>query len=576
MNENYSFSLVMIAFACVMTLVTLVYVIHCAFSRQAGEICGWEWRGAARRIAAVARTTMAEGVRAKIASGFALMILIAVPVFWLTAEGDGTIKGRVQMFITYSLGFAGFVLSLLAIFFSCRSLSAEIASRQIYAIASKPIPRWQLLAGKWVGIMVFNFSLMLIVAAATYAGTRGIIARFKTHLAHELVTYGGITADQAEATVAALDRVKGVGKTGAESPIIGVFAETLGWPDQQIQDMLIKLPEATRVDLRRFDEMRRQVLVARASVSPELPDLSKVVEEAYQKLKNEQGLPEGWSDSRIRDEIRNAMMGPLLTVPPGMVREWRLKGPQPEKKSDFIMSVRFKIQAFADLSAATINGETLEKDTLLCGWGVGDPSKPTSFEQEAFYPVRTWAEFEIPVNCVEPDGTIRLFFANLDPRRVDATFDLPNGIQVLYRTGSFEKNIFQTALAIMIPVICLTSFGVCASTFLSLPVGSLIIITLFVLSISMGFVAESFAATPEYVPPKPPLDYQIRKAAVDAVGWILYIGDVDPVRKLIEGRAVGWPVLWENCWKQVLIKSLAVMAIGVLILRRRELAAVIV
>jgi hypothetical protein len=195
---------------------------------------------------------------------------------------------------------------------------------------------------------------------------------------------------------------------------------------------------------------------------------------------------------------------------------------------------------------------------------------------EDFYPVRTWNEFEMPVNCVEPDGTIQLFFGNMDPRAVDATFDFPEGIQVLYRVGSFEKSIFQACLAIMIPVTCLTSVGVCASTFLSLPVGSLILIVLYVLSLSMGFVAESFAATPEYVPPHPPLDYEIRKAMVDSVDWVLYIGDVDPVRKVIEGRAIGWPLLWENCWKQVLIKSLVVMLAGVLIFRRRELAAVIV
>ena len=55
----------------------------------------------------------------------------------------------------------------------------------------------------------------------------------------------------------------------------------------------------------------------------------------------------------------------------------------------------------------------------------------------------------------------------------------------------------------MIPVTCLTSLGVCASTFLSLPVGALILITLYVLSLSMGFVAESFAATTGICPSAP-------------------------------------------------------------------------
>ncbi len=576
MNENFRFSVVMICLAVLMCLVTLVYVIGLAFSRRAGEICGWELRGAGRRIAAVARTTLAEGVRVKFASGFAALILIAVPLFWLTAEGDGTIKGRVQMFITYSLGFASFMLALLTIFFSCRSLYAEIASRQIYAIAAKPMPRWQFLAGKWVGVMSFNVVLLALVFLGTWVGTKAIIARFKTHLGRQLVTYGALTEEQAAIAVSAMDHVKGVGKQGADSPIVDALAEALGRPEEQIVDMLQKLPEPTRVDLRRFDEVRRQVTVARASVSPALPDLSEDINEIYQTLKKEERLPADWSDRRIRKQIHAELLGDFTTVQPGMVRVWQLKGPQPRTGPEFIMSVRFKLHASRELLAATIMGYTFEKDTLLCGWGVGNPSKANYQEMADVWPVRAINEFEIPVNCIEEDGTILLLFANLDPRRVDVIIDLPDDLQVLYRVGSFEENLGRAFIAALIPLICLTSFGVCASTFLSLPVGSLIIVTLYVLSLSMGFVAESFAATPDFVPANPPLDYEIRRAAIDTVDWALYIGDVDPVRKVIEGRVVGWPLIWQNVWKHVLIKSVLVMALGVLIFRRRELASVIV
>ncbi|MCA9255355.1 MAG: ABC transporter permease subunit, partial [Phycisphaerales bacterium] len=74
--------------------------------------------------------------------------------------GDATIKGRVQMFMAYSLGFSSFVLALLTILFSCRSLSREIESRQIFGLVTKPVPRWQILAGKWCGIMALNVLLM--------------------------------------------------------------------------------------------------------------------------------------------------------------------------------------------------------------------------------------------------------------------------------------------------------------------------------------------------------------------------------------------------------------------------------
>ncbi len=576
MTESYTFSIVMISLAVLTSLITLGYVIRMAFSRHSGEICGWELRGAGSRIYAVARTTLAEGIRSKFVSGFALIILVAVPLFWLTADGDGTIKGKVQMFINYSMGFAGFMLSLATIFFSCMSLSNEILSRQIYAIATKPIPRWQLLAGKWVGIMSFNVVTVLFVSLATYFGVQGSIAQFRTHLAHELETYCSLTPDQAQGAVKALDDVKGIGKKGAESPVVSVMAEALGKTDGQITEMLLYLPEATRMDLRRFDELRRQVLVSRASVKTELPDMREDVMEWHGKLKAQDRLPTNLTDRQVREQLESELLAWYCTVPPMRGKSWMLAGPPPQEGDDFIMSVRFKFHVPAQLPAGVFLGKTLEKDALLCRWVVGDDRTTDFYTVVDTFPVDSFNEFEIPVQCVGEDGKILLSFENLDPRSGAAVFDLPDALEVLYRVGSFRFSLFHAALAMLIPITCLTSLGVCASTFLSYPVGSLILVTTFILSISMGFVAESFAATSEYAPPDAGLYFQVRRTAIDIVSWSLYLGDVEPVRKIIEGRVVGWPLLWENCWKQVILKSGAVMLIGVLVLRRRELAAIIV
>ncbi|MBN2560593.1 MAG: ABC transporter permease [Phycisphaerae bacterium] len=598
MDFYNNFFLIMFALGCLIGLVALGYVIRRAFGREAGEIGGWELRGGPRRITAVAKTTLAEGLRAKVASGFALLILLSIPLFWLTAEGDGTIKGMVQMFITYSLGFTSFILSLLTIFFSCRSLSVELATRQIYSVASKPIPRWQILAGKWIGIMSLNTILLAIACLATLAGARATVWRFKTHLRHELETYGSLSPAQAATAVTSLDldHVKGIGREGAESPIVHTIAEALGLTQQQIVDMLLRLPEATRVDLRRFDELRRQVLVARAGVTPEKPDLTEDIEKSYRFLEKEGRLPDDWSPGRIREQIETNLRVEASRVPFGARRTWVFKGPAPpvaKTQRDLveagargdsrtsIMSVRFKMHVGNDLPAYMdpLYGK-FERDTLLCAWGIGDPLKPTFFAVVEPYAIRSFTEFEIPVNCVEEDGTVRVEYANIDPRRVDVILDLwavPSNLEVLYRVGSFELNVFQVFLAVLIPIACLTSLGVCASTFLSFPVGSLIVITLFIITSSMGFVKESLAVTEEYVPPHlQDFKYELRRGTVDAIGWILSIGDCDPVSQLREGRAVGWRVLWESFWEYVLVKSAAVMLVGLLVFRRRELAAVVV
>ncbi len=578
MDFSNTFFLVMFGCGLLFALVALGFMVREAFSRGGGEIGGWELRGATRRIAAVARTTLAEGLRAKVASGFALVMLISIPVFWHNAEGDGTVKGQLQMFITYSLGLAAFLLSLMTILFACRSLSVEIASRQIYAVATKPIPRWQILAGKWVGVMSLNVLLLAAAVVMTGVGTRLLVSRFKADLRHELTTYGKFKPGEAERAAAALDRVRGVGKPGPESPVVYAMAEAVGRTPQEIVEAMILLPEPTRINLRRFDEVRRQVLTARYAAQMPPPNLDEEVEREYARLREQEALPEGWSDRQIRKQLDRELFTSYATVPFGVSKTWVLQGAAVQADADFLMSVRFKLEVAAQLPPFPLpGGGQIEEDTVLCAWGVGDPTKPTHYVLVDAFPVRAMREFEIPVNCVEPDGTIRIEFANLDPRQVDIIFDLPKALEVLYRVGSFEGNLFRGFLAILIELACLTSFGVLASTFLSFPSGSAMLIILYVIMISMPFVLESLALTEDYTPANmQDLKFFLRKYTIDGLNWVISVGDCDPVEKLGDGRAIGWGVLGANFAKYVVLKSGVVMLAALAVLRRRELAAVIV
>ncbi|MCG8407218.1 MAG: ABC transporter permease [Phycisphaerales bacterium] len=588
-NALNTFSMILIALGAIFGLVALAYVLRLAFSRQSSEIGGWEFRGAGRIIIAIAKTAVAEGIRAKVASGFALIVLASLPFFWLVAEGDGTIKGRIQMFMAYSLGFSSIILALLTIFFSCRSLSHEITSRQIYGIISKPVPRWQILAGKWLGIMSLNVALVAIVGVGTYAGTMVLLGQFTRELEHELATFGGLTPEQASNTVAALKDVRGIGKDGMESPIIDAMERSTGMSRRQIGDILLMLPEPTRVNLRSFDEIRRQLLVSRAAVKVPIPreEINKEAEARFQRMAKEGRLPEALTDRQIREQIRQNLFGRFCTVLPGEPRVWELQGPLPEKRSDFIMSIRFKIHVPADLSAIQhpVTGETLESNRLLCVWGIGDPRTASYAQLTSQEPVRTFRELEIPTNCIKKDGTIILSFRNVDPRNKEVVFDFPGALMVLYRVGSFEFNLFQTCLAILVPLVCLASLGVCASTFLSFPVGSLILVILYLISISMGFVAESLAVTEEYALQESDLMFEIRRMMVESIQVLLSLGDVYPTEQLIEGRTVNWSLTgfdesqWNivlSQWPFALAKSAIVLMLAVVVFRRRELASIIV
>ena len=124
------------------------------------------------RIWAVARHTIAECIRTRIAVVFIVVmaaILLSLP---FSVAGDGvTLKSRVQSYLSYSLGLVAFLLSLLTVFLSCSTLASEIRLRQIFMIACKPIPRWQFFAGKWLGIVAMDAGLLLASGAMVWGAT---------------------------------------------------------------------------------------------------------------------------------------------------------------------------------------------------------------------------------------------------------------------------------------------------------------------------------------------------------------------------------------------------------------------
>ncbi len=124
------------------------------------------------RIWAVARHTIAEGIRTKTAVVFMVLMAALLVVLPFTVAGDGvTLKSRIQSLLSYSLGSVGVLLSLLTVFLACSTLANEVRARQIFMIVCKPIPRWQFFAGKWLGIVVMDAALLLVAGAAVWAGT---------------------------------------------------------------------------------------------------------------------------------------------------------------------------------------------------------------------------------------------------------------------------------------------------------------------------------------------------------------------------------------------------------------------
>jgi hypothetical protein len=124
-----------------------------------------------RSIWAVATNTIKQALRMKIAAVFVILLIVLLPVMGAGMTGDGTMKGRLQTFVSYSLSLTSFLLCLLTIVVSIYSLTSDIKQRQIYTVITKPIRRFQLLLGKLLGVILLDVALLVLFSAIIYAIT---------------------------------------------------------------------------------------------------------------------------------------------------------------------------------------------------------------------------------------------------------------------------------------------------------------------------------------------------------------------------------------------------------------------
>src|SRR5579862_9655408 len=119
--------------------------------------------GALRTVWLMARVTFLEAVRRRMLwfAGIAGVAFLAL--FWAalvsmlhSISPKVTVVNRLEAIgmMTMMVLYAGSMMtSLMAALISCDTLSGEIASGTIHAIATKPVERWCLVLGKWLGFV---------------------------------------------------------------------------------------------------------------------------------------------------------------------------------------------------------------------------------------------------------------------------------------------------------------------------------------------------------------------------------------------------------------------------------------
>ena len=122
-----------------------------------------------QRILAIAGLTWKAALRFKLFLVIAVLLILAVVGLPLVIQDDGTARGFTQIILTYTLSAITALLGISTLWLSCGTLARDIEECQIQVVATKPIARWQIWLGKWLGIVTLNAALLAISGACVFA-----------------------------------------------------------------------------------------------------------------------------------------------------------------------------------------------------------------------------------------------------------------------------------------------------------------------------------------------------------------------------------------------------------------------
>jgi hypothetical protein len=121
-----------------------------------------------QRIIAIAWLTWKAALRFKLFLVIAVLLIGSVVGLPLVIQDDGTAQGFTQIIITYTLSVITLLLGISTLWLACGTLARDIEECQMQVVATKPVARWQIWLGKWLGIVTLNAVLLAISGACIY------------------------------------------------------------------------------------------------------------------------------------------------------------------------------------------------------------------------------------------------------------------------------------------------------------------------------------------------------------------------------------------------------------------------
>ena len=334
-----------------------------------------------------------------------------------------------------------------------------------------------------------------------------------------------------------------------------------------IYAITIYVPKFFRAGNAELAQLDNEFFTARAGLTPAEVDVSKEVEEMFQKLEKTGQLPPGVSGNRrgrknyIKALTQRVKLGKRAAAP-GHELVWDFHNVKP-LDPDQSLFIRFKYDV-------SVNPPDLQ---VVGRWFIGD-DRQYPYRGEVFVRkdiIRTFYEIEVPADVVADDGYLAVAFLN-DPQLNNTVVIFPprDGLEVLYKADTFTANFIRAAFLILFRLIFLACLGMLASSFLSFPVAVLLCLVVFFTGTISGFCLESF----DYLSANMSELYSYTFRPV--IQLLPQFDKFDPAKFLVHARLLSWSLSAKVLGLMVCIKAVLLLLIALWVFSYREIAKITV
>ena len=456
-----------------------------------------------QRLLAILVLTVRAALRYRLVLVMAALLIGSVIVLPIMIKDDGTARGFTQIVLTYTLALITALLGFVTVWLGCGTLAKEIEESQLQMVAVKPVARWEIWLGKWLGIMTLNAILLGVSAGAVF----GLM----------------------------LWKAKGL-------------------PDKE-QKILWS-----------------EVLVARGVAREPAPDYKGQAERVLQDRLKQPGNQNVTNIAALRVYLQERVKAMYQSVGPNMGREWQIDlGSAMNGLRDVPMHLRLKF----NVASESLSG------TYLALFEVGDPNDGQMRVWQAppmDLAADSYNEIPIPANLFNAKGILKVRFINQNNTAV--LFPFEDGMEVLYRQGSFGGNFARGVGIIFCWLGFLAALGLMSASFLSFNVAAFFALGVLLVSLSGGTLKQivdeggvmgvnhetGFTDNPTLI------DRMAVPIAQGILATLNMVKDFSPIDSLSSGRTIGWDELGRAVLQIWIIMAGLLAVIGIGTFNRRELA----